>query len=229
MVHSYVIKARQRQGGRWSLSQEIILASGPTRRSLQKFNSQTTPPNTQNKIDHQQVCEKSRLDNLSKIQPTFKHSQTITLVTSLEAKKRGRDKFTKCIDSSNKFLSIHNPVLFFFLVSLKDKNYWVRKFGCWSVRVSGAHDDDFFSLRSLNRLHSYQRLVTHREQCGQRTILVLHTTHMCDVSLYNAPNQHGKQIQTPQVPIKLLVGLVQVICCIICLFEKFIFTPKKKL
>lgn len=34
-------------------------ASGPTRRSLQKFNSQTTPPpNTQNKIDHQQVSEK---------------------------------------------------------------------------------------------------------------------------------------------------------------------------
>jgi hypothetical protein len=32
--------------------------SGPTRRSLQKFNSQTTTPNTQNKIDHQQVCEK---------------------------------------------------------------------------------------------------------------------------------------------------------------------------
>ncbi len=66
MVHSYVIKAIQRQGGRWSLSREIILASGPTRRSLQKFNSQTIHPNTQNKIDHQQVCGKCRLDNLSK-------------------------------------------------------------------------------------------------------------------------------------------------------------------
>jgi hypothetical protein len=33
---------------------------------LQKFNSQTIHPNTQNKIDHQQVCGKCRLDNLSK-------------------------------------------------------------------------------------------------------------------------------------------------------------------
>lgn len=59
VVHSYVIKARQRQGGRWSLSREIILGIWTHKKEFAKVQfSNYTPPNTQNKIDHQQVCEK---------------------------------------------------------------------------------------------------------------------------------------------------------------------------
>lgn len=51
---------------------------------------------------------------------------------------------------------------------------------------------------------------------------------MCNVSLYNAPNQHGKQNHS--------IGTDKTSSCVgfsldvalICLFEKFTLTPQKK-
>jgi hypothetical protein len=45
VVHSYVIKARQRQGGRWSLSREIILGIWTHKKEFAKvqFSNYTTP------------------------------------------------------------------------------------------------------------------------------------------------------------------------------------------